>query len=226
MDKEPRRIPWPRHWQKLVNLALVLLFGYFIAKETLKVFTAGVHFVDVSFALHNVIFLGAILLRRDHQAVDARLFDQAVALAAFFSGLLFLDPLVLAQLGQRAGPLATQAFSAQPGAAKVVIAASWLLGAVATVSLGRSFGILIAHREVRTGGAYALVRHPLYTTDLLFRLGVVLQHPYVYNVVVALLSSLAYVYRAVLEERFLSEQSPVYASYRERVRYRFVPWLF
>jgi protein-S-isoprenylcysteine O-methyltransferase Ste14 len=53
----------------------------------------------------------------------------------------------------------------------------------------------------------------------------ILQNPSAYNIALAVVSTAAYVYRAVLEEQFLA-QFPEYREYMKRVRYRFIPKLF
>jgi protein-S-isoprenylcysteine O-methyltransferase Ste14 len=66
-------------------------------------------------------------------------------------------------------------------------------------------------------GPYALVRHPVYTGGLLFTTGISLA-----------LSPWAVVWalKASVEERFLAERYPAYADYRERTRYRLIPYVY
>ena len=83
----------------------------------------------------------------------------------------------------------------------------------------------MAVRTVKTGGLYAVVRHPLYAATMLGRVGFVVQNPCALNVVIFLLSSGCYVWRALLEEAFLS-QSPDYRAYMERVPHRLILCVF
>ena len=99
------------------------------------------------------------------------------------------------------------------------------LGAITLLNLGRSFGILIAYREVKSGGLYSIVRHPMYGTDILLRIGFVISHFSWLTIFILVASSGCYVYRAILEERFLSKQ-PDYAEYMKKVKYRFIPYIF
>jgi protein-S-isoprenylcysteine O-methyltransferase Ste14 len=98
------------------------------------------------------------------------------------------------------------------------------LGAVAAslLSLRRSFGIVPAHRGIRTQGLYNLVRHPLYASELLWMIGLVIANPSVWNIGLWLGACVLQFTRACAEERFLSAD-PVYAQYRARVRYRLIP---
>ncbi len=91
-------------------------------------------------------------------------------------------------------------------------------------ALGRSFGVSPARRGVVTRGLYAWVRHPLYATELLYFLGLVIATPRPSNLVIWAALALIQLRRAMNEERCLAEDAG-YRDYREAVRYRFVPGL-
>jgi protein-S-isoprenylcysteine O-methyltransferase Ste14 len=202
-----------KRWQLLFDVYLFLnLFGW-VVFQTARSWEAGEFgYVKAAFTIQNVVMVVMILVRRQHLAVDRNVLHQLVALVAFFSGL--------AMLGAReSGP---------PGvllASRTVTVAANVLGVATLLNLGRSFGILIARREVKTGGLYGLVRHPMYASDILLRVGFIISHWSWFNFGVVLCSSACYVYRAVLEERFLSEGEE-YREYMRRVRYRFIPGAF
>lgn len=202
-----------RHRERLINLYLFANVAGFIAWQAWTVaHAAGLNVNEISFLLQNLVLAGIVLLRRDPIAIDDKLSHQAVALVAFFSGLAFM--------GQppTGGPTALTISEA-------VLLGSNLLGMLSLLHLGKSFGILIACREVRTRGVYRLMRHPMYASDMLLRVGYVIGHFSAYTLTLVILSSACYVCRAVLEERFLAQQ-PDYRAYMARVRHRFVPGLF
>jgi len=169
-------------------------------------------FADISFAVQNMVMLAVILLRREHRAVNTNIFHQAVALFAFFSGLLFIGQ-------EPAGGVLANAVSIG-----IVFAAN-LLGLVTLLNLGRSFGILIALRKVKTNGLYRIVRHPMYATDILLRIGFLVGHFNLFTLFLFAVSTGAYVVRAMLEEKFLL-QDETYQEYVSRVKYRFIPLVF
>ncbi len=194
------------------NLFLILCLGGYAFDQAIKAWAANrFDFVEVAFAGHNVLMLTYILIRRRHQSLDRNLFHQIIALVAFFSGIFL-----------RSSPT-ENVFLQQISRGVIVVAI--VLGMISLIHLGRSFGILIAIRQVKTKGLYGIIRHPMYLTDILWRVGMILKNPSVFNVVIFLLSSACYVYRALLEERFLS-QSPEYTRYMAQVKYRFVPLVF
>lgn len=92
-------------------------------------------------------------------------------------------------------------------------------------AIGRSFGLVAANRGVRTGGPYALVRHPVYLGYLVTNLGYVLENPSLRNVTVVSCATLAQLVRISCEEELLSRDE-VYGRYRARVRFRLIPYLY
>jgi len=92
----------------------------------------------------------------------------------------------------------------------------------ARLSLGRSFGMVPADRGIKTGGAYRLVRHPIYTAGYVAGLAYVLGHFSTINIVILVSGMAIIAFKAVLEERFLADNE-TYRSYMATVRYRFLP---
>jgi protein-S-isoprenylcysteine O-methyltransferase Ste14 len=83
--------------------------------------------------------------------------------------------------------------------------------------LGRSFSIVPTARKLVTNGPYSVVRHPLYITEGMAVLGVVLLH---WTLFAALLGGLQYLFqyrRMQLEEKLLSEAFPEYRDYAKRI---------
>jgi protein-S-isoprenylcysteine O-methyltransferase Ste14 len=99
------------------------------------------------------------------------------------------------------------------------------VAAVSVVFLGRSFGIVPANRGVKTGGAYGMVRHPMYAGYFLTYIGYVLSYPSVTNVCLAIGTLCIQVTRAIMEERVLA-QDPLYREYLRRTPWRFIPYVY
>jgi protein-S-isoprenylcysteine O-methyltransferase Ste14 len=96
---------------------------------------------------------------------------------------------------------------------------------IALVFLGRSFGIVAANRGVKTGGAYGLVRHPMYAGYFLTYVGYVLSYPSLVNVCLAVATLVIQVTRASMEERVLAHD-PSYQDYLRRTPWRFIPYVY
>jgi protein-S-isoprenylcysteine O-methyltransferase Ste14 len=81
-------------------------------------------------------------------------------------------------------------------------------------------------QTVITTGPYAIVRHPMYTGGTLLLLGGPLLLGSVYGLVAGLLLSLMLALRTLGEESMLRSELAGYEEYRERVRWRLIPYLF
>lgn len=93
------------------------------------------------------------------------------------------------------------------------------------VALGRSFGLLPAHRKLVLGGPYRIVRHPIYFGYMIHNVGFLLANWHVWNLVVVLVLLLVQVYRIQREELVLAS-NPEYRDYRTRVKWRMVPFVW
>ncbi len=93
------------------------------------------------------------------------------------------------------------------------------------LSLNRSFGLLPAHRGVKTMGAYRWVRHPLYGAYVVMAAGYLVSNFTLRNVTIVFVGYACQVLRIFNEERVLSEY-PAYLEYKARTRWRLLPYVF
>lgn len=120
---------------------------------------------------------------------------------------------------------ATETTSPLRAVGEVLQIGGLLLVILALVFLGRSFGLVAAHRGIKVVGAYAIVRHPMYAAYMVSQIGYVLVQPSARNVAIAVITCGSLALRAALEERLLA-RDPAYESYRRRTRWRFVPHVY
>lgn len=198
--------------QRLLN---IYLFANFAGWSGWQVWRAWqeqrLGFVEGSFFVQGMVVAFLFLIRLPHREVDTNPWHQAVALVAFLSGAAFM--------GQ---PASGDDWAR--GVSTLLVLSANLLAIITLTGLGRSFGIFIALRKVRSHGAYGIVRHPMYATDILLRLGFLVGHANPFTLLVFAASTVCYVYRALLEEQFLARQAE-YRAYMAQVRYRFIPGL-
>ncbi len=185
--------------------ACYLLFAFAHVRSFLTTPRASMLLIVVTESLFAVFFL----VRKDADRTTDRPADW---LAAFFGTLLpmllrpsaALHDLPLAQLIQVIGTA----------------------GSVAGIlSLNRSVSVVPSHREVRTAGAYRLVRHPLYASYLVSNLGYVLSNQSPRNLLVLVATTAFQLVRIQAEERLLQEFAD-YREYRQRTRWRLIPFVF
>jgi protein-S-isoprenylcysteine O-methyltransferase Ste14 len=83
-----------------------------------------------------------------------------------------------------------------------------------------------ADQTVISTGPYSIVRHPMYAGALVMLLGTPLALGSGWGLAMFILMALVIVLRLLDEETFLSKHLPGYESYRQKVRYRLVPFVF
>jgi protein-S-isoprenylcysteine O-methyltransferase Ste14 len=91
--------------------------------------------------------------------------------------------------------------------------------------LGRSFGIVAAHRGVVFAGPYRIVRHPIYLGYFVTHVGFLLANWSSRNVAIYIVVYFSQVARILSEEQILREDESCRA-YCQRVRYRVIPFNF
>ena len=198
----------PAGWPLIANLALaawlladavrVAIFARGLPGDVLELATGAAFVMTAAF----------VLTRPPAVRQDVRAGTIAVALAATFSPLLLA--LLAPDRGTSQPAFAVQAFS-------VAVMAAGLF------RLGRNFSILPQYRTLIAGGPYAVVRHPIYGSYLLFDGTLALDSGSLIAGALWLGEAALLLMRARLEEKLLAASDPAYAAYLQRVRWRFVP---
>lgn len=154
----------------------------------------------------ETIMIGFVLSRRDSDDVDFSPLAVVAGLAGSFMAL-----------GFRPAGGAEDALVGQ-----IIQVGGILLQLGASMSLGRSFGLIPANRGIKSGGLYRVVRHPLYFSYLVTQVGYILNNRSILNVVVFAVGIGFQVIRIRYEEKLLSTD-PAYQSYMGTVRWHLVP---
>jgi protein-S-isoprenylcysteine O-methyltransferase Ste14 len=97
-----------------------------------------------------------------------------------------------------------------------------VVGIVSLAALGRSLGLVPAHRGLVTSGAYGILRHPLYASYVLAEIGYLIQSPRLWNVAVLIGVWTCQVVRIVSEEKLLGTDD-AYRAYALQTRWRLIP---
>jgi protein-S-isoprenylcysteine O-methyltransferase Ste14 len=192
------------------NLAGAVIAATF-ARASLQFFLHTHRLIGGLFLIEQTWFAVAFLVRRPPRAVSWQARSWLVAFAGTFGGLLLRPGGAHPAWGVQAG------FGLQ--LTGLVIAITSL------VALGRSFGFVAADRGLRTSGPYAVVRHPVYASYLLIQSGYVLQSQSLRNILIVAFVTACNIGRVLAEEKLLGT-SRAYQAYRERVRWRLIPYVW
>jgi protein-S-isoprenylcysteine O-methyltransferase Ste14 len=192
------------------NILLGTLFTLF-AYAAFRSWSDSGHVQMLILAIQEAIIVGLVVVRRRSLHTSRQLSDWVIALVGTAAPML-----------QRPGDLLHPAIEPL-GIGLQLLGAG--LSVFATVSLGRSFGIVAANRGVRTTGLYRFVRHPLYGSYLVSYVGFLLGSASLINLVLIVFAAVCQYLRARAEERVLS-LDPAYKEYMERVRWRFIPYIW
>ena len=207
----------------------VLLVGLliFLPAGTLAFFNGwllmGVLFLPMFFAGIVMMLKNPALLAK---RLNAKEKQREQGLVVKLSGLMFLCGFLLAGLGHR--------FSWYTLPRGVAIAAACLfLVAYALYAevlrentyLSRTIEVQEGQRVIDTG-LYGIVRHPMYSVTLLLFLSMPLVLGSLYALLVFLAYPLIIAARIKGEEAFLEKELDGYAAYRQKVKYRLIPFLW
>jgi protein-S-isoprenylcysteine O-methyltransferase Ste14 len=83
----------------------------------------------------------------------------------------------------------------------------------------------VDHSQLVQHGVYAVVRHPLYASQLFAAFGYVIYQLSLSHLLLLAVGFLFFNYKAGKEEGWLTERHPEYADYARRVR-KFIPWIY
>jgi protein-S-isoprenylcysteine O-methyltransferase Ste14 len=107
----------------------------------------------------------------------------------------------------------------------LLVLSGWLLSIYVLAWLGRSFSIMAQARRLVTRGPYAVVRHPLYVSEEIAMIGMVLLCLSPLAILIAAVQWMFQLRRMTHEERVLREAFPEYGNYAALTP-KFVPRQF
>jgi protein-S-isoprenylcysteine O-methyltransferase Ste14 len=201
---------------RLGKLAMLLIFGYLGIQQVISFIISFrlrevIEFWPLALLsqLCGVVFMALVLFftatRLPPRDTAAGIMPRIVAIAGTFAMMLLI---VLPP--EAIGPV-------QRVTSTVIIIVGTSLSAWSLYQLGRSFSIMATSRELRTRGSYSIVRHPLYSAEVLMILGFILSHgsPLAYGVGLGWL--VLQIRRAQYEESVLRKTFPEYEDYARRV---------
>jgi protein-S-isoprenylcysteine O-methyltransferase Ste14 len=83
----------------------------------------------------------------------------------------------------------------------------------------------LEHAQLRTGGIYSVIRHPMYAFALLFAVGYTLIFPAYYSLLINIIVIIFLVYKIRFEEKQLIQKFPQYTEYQKHTN-KLIPYLY
>lgn len=191
-------------------------------------FTSGWLFLGILFV--PMFFAGLVMLAKDPNLLKSRLDakekqkDQDLVIK--LSGLMFVIGFILAGLDFRFSWLPLP-FGVSVGGAAVFLCAYILYAEVLRENayLSRTIKVQEGQTVVDTG-LYGIVRHPMYAVTLVLFISI----PLVLGSLIALPVFLIYPFiiakRIKGEEAFLEKELDGYSAYKQKVKYRLIPFIW
>lgn len=196
------------HWP--INACIALLWSRFVL-HAIGDWLEHSGPINLGILIHNTILFVLFLTRRKSVETSHRLIDWLIPAFTIACTMLLLSDATINSLIY---------------VVSITIQSIGILGIIfSLLSLGRSFGIIPANRRIKISGAYRIVRHPVYASELLFYLGFLLGNFSIRNLIIVILIIGGQIWRSLAEEKLLSGDEG-YRSYLNSVRYRFIPGLF
>lgn len=207
----------------------VVLVGLlvFLPAGTLSFFNGwlfmGILFVPMFIAGIVMMFKNPDLLSK---RLDAKEKEREQSLVVKLSGLMFLAGFIVAGLDFRFGWLPLPV-GVSVGAAVVFLVSYVLYAEVLreNIYLSRTIEVQEGQKVIDTG-LYAIVRHPMYAVTLLLFLSMPLVLGSVISFVIFLTYPFIIAKRIRNEEELLEKELAGYSEYKEKVKYRLIPFVW
>lgn len=177
-----------------------------------------------------MFFAGIVMMLKNPNLLKSRLNakekTREQSLVVKLSGLMFLAGFVLAGLGVRFGWYILPT-CVSIGAAVVLILSYMLYAEVMRENTYLSRTIAVQENQtVVDTGLYGIVRHPMYSVTLLLFLSMPLVLGSLYSLVIFLAYPFIIAKRIAHEEAFLEKELPGYREYKQKVKYRLIPFIW
>ena len=177
-----------------------------------------------------MFFAGLFMMAKNPALLQKRLNvkekEKEQSLVVKLSGLMFLLGFITAGLGVRFG------WYLLPKGVSIGAAVVFLLAYLFYAEVLRENTYLSRTIEVQEGqtvidtGLYGIVRHPMYSVTLLLFLSMPLMLGSLYAFVIFLAYPLIIGRRIKHEERFLEQELKGYQEYKQKVKYRLLPFIW
>ena len=173
---------------------------------------------------------GLVMMAKNPKLLESRLDakekEAEQSLVVKLSGLMFLAGFIVAGLGVRFG------WYILPKPVVIASAIVFLIAYILYAEVLRENTYLSRTIEVQEGqtvidtGLYSIVRHPMYSVTLLLFLSMPLVLGSVYSFIIFSMYPFIIAKRIKHEEEFLEKELKGYKEYKQKVKYRLIPFIW
>ena len=173
---------------------------------------------------------GLVMMAKNPKLLESRLDakekEAEQSLVVKLSGLMFLAGFIVAGLGVRFG------WYTLPKPVVIASAIIFLIAYILYAEVLRENTYLSRTIEVQEGqtvidtGLYGIVRHPMYSVTLLLFLSMPLVLGSVYSLIIFSIYPFIIAKRIKHEEEFLEKELNGYKEYKQKVKYRLIPFIW
>ena len=180
-------------------------------------------FIPMFFAGIIMLFKSPDLLRRRLNAKEEEDEQKTVILV---SGIIFLLAFILAGLNFRFG------WFKLPSIVIIIASIIFLIAYIMYAEVLRENEYLSRtvevseNQKVVDSGLYGIVRHPMYTSTIFLFLSMPLVLDSIFSFIVMLVYPIIIIFRIRNEEKVLENELIGYKEYKEKVKYKLVPYLW
>ena len=180
-------------------------------------------FIPMFFAGIIMLFKSPDLLRRRLNAKESEDEQKTVILV---SGIIFLLAFILAGLNFRFG------WFHLPTVVIIISSVIFLIAYIMYAEVLRENEYLSRtvevseNQKVVDSGLYGLVRHPMYTSTIFLFLSMPLVLDSIFSFIVMLVYPIIIIFRIRNEEKVLENELIGYKEYKEKVKYKLIPYLW
>lgn len=206
---------------------IIIALLLFIPAGTLNYFN-GWLFIALLFVPMFVV--GIIMLYKSPELLKRRLNakeeENEQKIVLLVSGIMFLAAFVLAGLNFRFGwfklPQTVILI------ASIIFLLSYIMyGEVLRENMYLSRTVEVSeNQKVVDSGLYGIVRHPMYTSTIFLFLSMPLILDSIFSFVIMLIHPIIIIFRIKNEEKVLENELKGYEEYKEKVKYRIIPYIW
>ena len=214
----------------LVQLVALLAVFLFLPGWSFNYWQAWVFLIV--FAI-SVFLITLFFLKKDPRLIQSRLKAGPVAeqqksqkIIQAVASIFFILPFITASIDHRLGWSKVPTWAVLLGDVLVALGL-YIVFLVFRENTFTSATVEVQdEQKVISTGPYAVIRHPMYSGAFIMLMGIPLALGSWPALIFVFLLFAAIVWRLLEEEKFLAKNLPGYTSYREKVRYRLIPFIW